>query len=217
MNKIEYDDGYRFRKDHNFIESDQFNLHIKLRVDYFKHYYERSDFKSELLQNKISFFEFEEFLNIIENSVKHFSVIKVLLLIIYFSGFFFIIFVPIFCLLLAFCFDESYNIDPIFITLFTSVMFGFVFLIILRICYAKVLKSYEKKIKGIIMTENKEKFIKKNIFWSLGRNCLYLKANIIDSYFIYGNDFNYVPPNEYLALSYEEISDKENSNKNQSH
>lgn len=203
MNKIEYDDGYRFRRNPNFIESDGFNLHIKLRITFWRHFYDRSDFKSELLQNRVSEFEFQELLVKIENSVNNFFIIRVLLLVIYFSIFFFILFVPIFCLILAFCFEEDQNIDPIFITLVSSILFGFVFLVILKVLYIITLKNYDKTIKSVLLKQNQEKFFKKNVIWTLGRNCIFLRANMFENggTIAQGLSLFYEPPNEFIPLS----------------
>ena len=212
MNKIEFDDGYRFREHPNFIESDEFNLHIKLRVTLWRHFYDRSDFKAELLQNKVSEFEFQELLVEIENSVNNFLIIRVLLLVIYFSIFFFILFVPIFCLILAFCFQEDQNTDPIFITLVSSILFGFVFLVILKVLYIITMKKYDKTIKAVILKQNKEKFLKKNVIWTLGRNCIFLRANMFENCSIAQNlNLFYEPPNEFIPLSGEQISENKES------
>ena len=206
MNKIEYDDNYRYRRNSNFIENDQYNLHIKLRIGFFKHYFERSDFKPSLFLNKIRVYEFEELLDSIEYAVGNFFTMSVLLSIIYFSVFFFIITVPIICLVLAFCFDENTNIKPIFIVLVSSLIFGIIFLTLLRYCYVKTLRKNYQSIDSILKRENNDKYIKRNIIWSCGKNCVFLRANLIDNNLNYDPNFNYVPPNDYKALPMENNS-----------
>lgn len=213
MNKIEYDDNYRYRKNPNFIENDKVFLYIKLRIGLFKHFYQRSDFKPNLLNNKVNVFEFEELVNDIEKSVDNFLIMTILLFLIYFSISVFILIIPTICLFIVLFSDENTNVNPIFILLIVSLIFGLCFLIILRFIYLKVLKKYEDIISTILIKNNKEKFLKKNLMWHLGKNCLYLKANLLDLRLSYDNENSYISPNEYIGLGFYGISEKTSTKK----